>query len=173
MALDTRGQPIQVDQDSPQVRFPPPLIYLGALVLGIALDELLGARAGLARLHGLGLADGFRIGAAVAAMLTGMVIGLLATGRFNRAGTNVKPWQPSTALVTGGPFRWSRNPMYLALALIYIGLALVSDSVAALVLLIPVVVIIQTQVIAREEVYLESKFGDEYRAYKARVRRWL
>jgi protein-S-isoprenylcysteine O-methyltransferase Ste14 len=173
VAKGRREQTVQIDQDSPRVRFPPPLIYLGALLIGVAVDELIGARAGLARLHGLGLGDGLRTAAALAALVAGLVVGLLATGRFSRAGTNVKPWQPSTALVTGGPFRWTRNPMYLGMALIYVGLALIADSLTALVLLVPVLVIIDTQVIAREERYLEGKFGDEYRAYKARVRRWL
>lgn len=140
---------------------------------GLAFDALVADRAGLARLHGLGLANGPRIAAAIAALVIGLVLGLLAAGLFNRAGTNVKPWRTTTSLVTGGPFRWTRNPMYLAFTLIYIGLAIAADSVMTLVLLIPVLLIIHTQVIAREERYLEGKFGDEYRSYKARVRRWL
>ncbi|HUE78823.1 MAG TPA: isoprenylcysteine carboxylmethyltransferase family protein [Sphingomicrobium sp.] len=173
MAFGGREQPVQIDQDSPRVRFPPPLIYLGALLLGVGFDELIGARAGLARLHGLGLVAEVRIWPAIAALSTGVVIALLATGSFRRAGTDVKPWRSSTTLVTDGPFRWTRNPMYLGMSLIYIGLALAADSLAALLLLVPVLIIIQTQVIVREERYLEGKFGDEYRAYKARVRRWL
>jgi protein-S-isoprenylcysteine O-methyltransferase Ste14 len=168
-----REQPVQIDQDSPRVRFPPPLIYLGALLLGIAADRFIAGRSGLARLHGLGLADDVRIWIAVAVLATGLVIGLLAAGLFRRAGTDVKPWRSSTALVTDGPYRWTRNPMYLGMTFVYLGLAIAADSLTALVLLIPVLIIIQTQVIAREERYLESKFGDEFRAYTARVRRWL
>ena len=173
MPRGRRGQPIQIDQDSPRVRFPPPLIYLGALLLGIAADRFIGSSSGLARLHGLGLADDARIWIAVAVLAAGLIIGLLAAGFFRRAGTDVKPWRSSTALVTDGPYRWTRNPMYLGMSLVYIGLAVAADSLAALLLLIPVVIIIQTQVIAREERYLEGKFGDEFRAYTARVRRWL
>jgi protein-S-isoprenylcysteine O-methyltransferase Ste14 len=164
---------VQIDQDSPRVRFPPPLIYLGALLLGIATDQLIGARPGLARLHGLGLTAEVRVWLAVPVLAAGLIIGVLAAGLFRRAGTDVKPWRSSTALVTDGPYRWTRNPMYLGMTLVYVGLALGADSLAALVLLIPVLVIIQTQVIAREERYLEGKFGDEFRAYAARVRRWL
>ena len=114
-----------------------------------------------------------RIWLAVAMLAVGLIMGLLAAGLFRRAGTDVKPWRTSTALVTDGPYRWTRNPMYLGMTLVYLGLALAADSLVAVLLLIPVVVIIQTQVIAREERYLEGKFGDEFRAYKARVRRWL
>ena len=114
-----------------------------------------------------------RIWAAVVVLAAGLIIGLLAAGLFRRAGTDVKPWRSSTALVTDGPYRWTRNPMYLGMCLVYVGLAIAADSLAALLLLIPVLIIIQTQVIAREERYLEGKFGDEFRAYTARVRRWL
>ncbi len=173
MALGRRKQPIQVDQDSPRVRFPPPLIYLGALLLGIAVDRAIATRFGLASLQGLGLDANVRVWIAVLVLGAGLVIGLLAAGLFRRAGTDVKPWRSSTALVTDGPYRWTRNPMYLGMALIYFGLAIAADSLAALLLLIPVVIIMQTQVIAREERYLEGKFGDEFHSYKSRVRRWL
>ena len=126
----------------------------------MAFDALVADRAELARLHGLGLANDLRIAAAIAALVIGLVPGLLAAGLFNRAGTNVKPWRTTTSLVTDGPFRWTRNPMYLAFSLIYLGLALAADSLIALILLIPVLVIIYTQVIAREERYLEGKFGE-------------
>jgi protein-S-isoprenylcysteine O-methyltransferase Ste14 len=168
-----REQPVQIDQDSPRVRFPPPLIYLGALLLGIAVDKLIGTRSGLARLHGLGLRAEVRIWVSVAMLTAGLIIGLFAAGLFRRAGTDVKPWRSSTALVTDGPYRWTRNPMYLGMTFVYVGLAIAADSLAALLLLIPVVIIIKTQVIAREERYLEGKFGEEFRAYAARVRRWL
>jgi protein-S-isoprenylcysteine O-methyltransferase Ste14 len=88
-------------------------------------------------------------------------------------GTNVQPSQPSTSLVSTGLYRISRNPMYLGMALLYAGLALLLESIVALILLPVVLVIIQTQVIVREERYLEARFGDDYVAYKGRVRRWL
>ena len=124
-------------------------------------------------MHGLGLGAELRTWIAVAVLTAGLIVGLLAAGLFRRAGTDVKPWRSATALVTDGPYRWTRNPMYLGMSFVYLGLAIAADSLAALILLIPVVIIIQTQVIAREERYLEGKFGDEFRAYKARVRRWL
>jgi protein-S-isoprenylcysteine O-methyltransferase Ste14 len=87
---------------------------------------------------------------------------------MRRAGTNIRPDQPTLALVTDGAFRFSRNPLYLAATGLYVGVALLVDALWPLVLLIPMLA-----VVAREERYLEAKFGDAYRAYKARVRRWL
>jgi len=98
---------------------------------------------------------------------------LTAAGLFRRLGTNVPPSQPTTLIATTGPYRWTRNPMYLGMALIYAGLAIGFDGPIAFALLPLVLIAIQTQVIAREERYLEAKFGDDYRRYKADVRRWL
>ena len=80
---------------------------------------------------------------------------------------------PLNVIATTGPYRWTRNPMYLGMALIYAGLAIGVDGPIAFALLPLVLIAIQTQVIAREERYLEAKFGGDYRRYKAEVRRWL
>ena len=108
-------------------------------------------------------------------VLMGLAIGLIlwAALHFRRLRTAIIPFQPSTALVTSGPYRFTRNPMYLGMALIYVGAALLFDLRWALLLLPLVLLVIQTRVIALEERYLEAKFGDEYRAYRSRVRRWL
>jgi len=94
-------------------------------------------------------------------------------GLFLRRRTAVIPYKPATSLVTSGIYRWTRNPMYLGLALIYLGLALILNSLAALVLLPLVLSIIQSQVIAKEEAYLERTFGNDYVAYKKSVRPWI
>ena len=96
-----------------------------------------------------------------------------AFGRFRRAGTAVEPWRPSTALVTGGVYRFTRNPIYLGMALLYFGLALAVDSAVTLALLLPLLALVQVGVVSREERYLEAKFGDDYRRYRAAVRRWI
>ena len=80
---------------------------------------------------------------------------------------------PSTTVVTTGLYRLSRNPIYLGLAALYLGLAFAANSGWAVILLLPILAVMRYGVIAREERYLEAKFGDDYRAYKARVRRWL
>lgn len=92
---------------------------------------------------------------------------------FRRAGTHVAPGQPAAALVTAGPYRFTRNPIYIGFVLVYFGLSIVLTSVWILLLLLPVVLILQRGVVLREEAYLERKFGEAYRAYTARVPRWL
>lgn len=145
---------------------PPPLLYLGTLSVGLGLDHLLGVPS-----LGLGAPAKWLLGGTLAA--AGIALALPAARRFRRAGTHVEPWKPSNALVTGGIYRHTRNPMYLGLTLAYLGLAIAAGSPAALVLLLPLLVVVHYGVIAREERYLEARFGQPYRDYKARVRRWL
>lgn len=92
---------------------------------------------------------------------------------LTRAGTPVRPNQPTTAIVTDGPYRYTRNPLYLALTGVYTGISLIVNALWPLVLLVAVLFVIQWGVVAREERYLEGKFGESYLAYKRRVRRWL
>ena len=89
------------------------------------------------------------------------------------AGTNVNPSLPTTVLVVDGPFQFSRNPMYLARTLLYLGLGLLANALCVFVALLPLLVVMHHGVIKREERYLEGKFGDAYRQYRAAVRRWL
>jgi protein-S-isoprenylcysteine O-methyltransferase Ste14 len=103
----------------------------------------------------------------------GTVLFAWARTAFRRRRTALMPWTPSTSLVSDGPYSHSRNPIYLAFALIYLGVALVLDSGYVLVVLVVVVVLFDRLQIPREESYLEEKFGDEFRKYRARVRRWL
>ena len=152
--------------DGANVRFPPPLIYVGGLALGIAGGRFL-------NLPNLGLSPEIRdlLGGVFA--LVGFLVSFAGAGLFLRRGTAIIPFKPATQLVTSGIYRWTRNPMYLGMALIYAGLAIILNSLPALVLLPLVLAIIQRQVIAREEAYLERAFGDEYAAYRNQVRRWI
>lgn len=155
-----------VEPDSAGVRFPPPFIYLGALLLGLAAEQFVALRSfGINRW--LLVATGALLFAAGAATM------LAAAGLFRRLGTHVPPSRPTTLIATTGPYRWTRNPMYLGMTLVYAGIAVGFDGAIALALLPLVLIVIQRQVIAREERYLEAKFGDDYRRYKAEVRRWL
>ena len=152
--------------DGANVRFPPPLIYVIGLVLGLTAGRLL-------HVPGLGLTIQRRelLGAALA--VAGILVSFAGAGLFLRHDTAIIPFKPATSLVTSGVYRWTRNPMYLGMALIYLGLAVLLNSLPALVLLALVMWIVHRQVIAREEAYLERAFGDEYIAYKNQVRPWI
>lgn len=108
-----------------------------------------------------------------ACFLLPFALGLAALQAMRRARTSVNPDKPTTALLTNGPFRLSRNPMYLGMVVQYVGLALLFNSLWALALLPLALVVVHFTVIKREERYLEQKFGEEYQDYKARVRRWI
>lgn len=92
---------------------------------------------------------------------------------MHAAGTNVRPDRPTTAVVSTGPYRISRNPMYVSLCALQVGIALLIDGLMPLLFLIPLALTLHFGVIRREERYLEAKFGPDYIAFKSRVRRWL
>jgi protein-S-isoprenylcysteine O-methyltransferase Ste14 len=144
----------------------PPLIFLGFLAAATVLEAVVPLPVRAA--HAL---PRYLAGAALAAY--GFVMIVMGTRRFQAAGTNVPPNLPTTALVVDGIYRRTRNPLYLGLSLIYMGLSVAAGSFWAIGLVVPLLWVINTGVIAREERYLERKFGDAYRAYKARVRRWV
>lgn len=89
------------------------------------------------------------------------------------AETNINPFKPTTSIVRTGPFRFTRNPLYLAMTLIYLGLTLLANTWWCFPLLVPVLLLIHFGVVKREERYLERKFGDSYREYQSRVRRYF
>ncbi len=146
------------------IPIPPPLVYAVPLLLGIVVRR---------RAPGLPLPTWLRqtFGALLVA------VGVAGTGWFfrtlYRANTTFVPDHPVSALVTSGPFAYSRNPGYLSMATIYTGVALLTNSLAALIPLPGVLIIITRGVIEREEQYLERRFGESYRGYKGRVGRWL
>jgi protein-S-isoprenylcysteine O-methyltransferase Ste14 len=105
--------------------------------------------------------------------VVGLAIGGLAVRRFRSAGTSVVPGEPSTVLLETGPYRYTRNPIYIGIILIYSGLAIMATSAWMLLLLIPVLIVLQRGVVEREEAYLIEKFGEAYRKFQARVPRWL
>jgi protein-S-isoprenylcysteine O-methyltransferase Ste14 len=109
----------------------------------------------------------------VIAIALGFAAMFWALGWFMRIKTTPTHWEPTTALAAEGPYRFTRNPMYVGMALVQAGIALCFNALWPLLTLVPVLVIIRVQVIAREEAYLEAKFGSTYRDFKGRVRRWL
>ena len=115
------------------------------------------------------------ISAIIAGFLILIGIAVFAAGirNFSRAATPVQGTRPTRALVTTGIHGWSRNPIYLGMFLVYGGIGIVVRSPWILILALPLAITIRYGVVAREEAYLERRFGDAYRDYKARVRRWL
>lgn len=155
----------KVDADSARIMVPPPFVFLSFFMAGWGLGRLVGWSLPLAAPLRFGLA-GLLVGG------SGIIL-LAALWRFVRARTSPEPWKSTRTLIDRGLYAYSRNPMYLGMALLHAGTALALASPAALLMLLPALFVIQTQVIAREERYLEGKFGEAYRAYKTRVRRWL
>jgi protein-S-isoprenylcysteine O-methyltransferase Ste14 len=142
---------------------PPPVVFLGFLGLGFVLESLL---------PGAALPGWAQWGGAVV-IVAGAALMISFELAFKRAGTDANPYRPSTALATDGPYRFSRNPGYLGMAITYIGITLAAEAPWALVMLVPAILVIQYGVIAREERYLERLFGEEYLSYKRATRRWI
>jgi len=152
------------ERDIAGVVAPPPVIYGGALAIGLGLNAFLpspripaevASPVGIVLLAGGGLLGGSFISA------------------FRRARTPIDVGRPTTSLVTTGPYRISRNPGYLGLALAYAGIATLARAPWAFVTLIPALLIVDRMVIAREEQYLERRFGEDYRRFKSHTRRWI
>ena len=151
-------------KDAAGTSLPPPLTYLIGLLLGIPLGLVIPVQflpGGLGPIVGLPIA------------VVGLYVLPSAARAFSRNRTSVVPTEPTTKIVQEGPYSFSRNPIYLSFALIYLGIALAFSSFWAVVFLVPIMVFIDRGQIVREEKYLEKKFGDEYVQYKSRVRRWI
>lgn len=149
--------------DTPGVPFPPPLIPLSMFLLGVVLE----IAAGRGRVSGPDLPW---LGWAF--LTAGILMMGTALRAMVRAGTPVDPSEPAQALVTDGPFRYLRNPIYGGFVLVYLGGALALRLPGPLLLTPLVPIVLHLVVIAREEAYLERRFGEDYRRYKMRVRRW-
>ena len=151
--------------DNAQVLVRPPIALLIGIAAGVALDwfvPLPWLPASFPRAW---------IGWGVFGVGFALLVWAAATIRM--AGSNVPTNQPTTAIVEEGPYRLSRNPIYVAMFLALIGLAIALNTLWLLVMLVPFALVIRYGVVAREEKYLDRKFGDSYRSYRSRVRRWL
>ena len=159
MSDETRG-----DRDNPGVIAPLPLIYAGGLTVGLLANRLYPVHflpRGLSRVLGW------------PSVVAGLAIGLLGFHEMKRVQTNVDPRKPTTAIVSAGPYRYTRNPLYVGMTLIYAGFTARANALFAALLLPVVLHLMDHGVIEREERYLERKFGEEYLRYKEGVRRWI
>jgi protein-S-isoprenylcysteine O-methyltransferase Ste14 len=157
---------MKAENDNPNVLAPPPLIFLSGLCIGGLLKWLLPQQP----LLPIGW---IATGVGIVLIAIGLAIIVSAIVQMRRAKTNVEPWKPTTKILDQGLYGISRNPIYMAMTLVYIGIAAFFNSFWFLPSLVLVLPTIHYGVILREEKYLESKFGEEYLSYKKQVRRWL
>jgi protein-S-isoprenylcysteine O-methyltransferase Ste14 len=157
--------PTPTPSDHADVRVLPPVLYLGSIVLGVALHWIVP----------LGFASGGYLRALVGIVLAlaGFALGGWAFAYHRRTQQDPDPRKPSPELIGGGPYRYTRNPMYVGMALIQAGVGIALGNAWILLLLPPTMWANQRYVIEREEAYLERRFGPPYAAYRAAVRRWL
>jgi protein-S-isoprenylcysteine O-methyltransferase Ste14 len=162
--MNSSNQSTDSSPDNPGVIARPPLLYVAALAIILVLRWI---RPLPIPGHVIVLWTG------IAFLVFAMAI--LIAGRYalSSAGTNVNPALPTTTIVMSGPFRFSRNPLYVGLNLFLFGLTLTFDTWWGLIILVPLGIIMHRGVVLREERYLEQKFGDTYREYRSRVRRYL
>lgn len=151
----------------PQLKLiaPPPVLYIGAFLFGWAIHAVspiwISPTAFVPRMVGGCL------------LVLSAAFARWAFVTLRRWGTSASPKQPAQALATGGPFQWSRNPIYLAMTGLYLGLACLVNAFWPLILLVPLLLLMDWGVIRREEHYLAATFGETYTAYQSKVRRWL
>ncbi len=151
-------------EDRAAVRVPPPLLFVASTVAGALLERRLPV--------GLEASTATAVGAG-AALAAGVALIADALARLVRSGQHPEPWKPTPSIVDRGSYRHSRNPIYLGLALLQLAAGLWTAS-GWIILLLPVsVAAVQHWVIRHEEAYLLRRFGDDYRRYRRRVRRWL
>ena len=154
-------------RDAAAVRFPPPLIPLATILLGGFVDRVWPIDLGF------GLPAPIRYGAGGLVVACALTLASWAIAHFRARDQNEKPWTPTTAIVDAGPYRFTRNPMYLAMVLLCVGAAILLASEWILALTPVCAFALWWFAIRPEEAYLEGKFGESYAAYRRSVRRWL
>ncbi|HJZ87710.1 MAG TPA: isoprenylcysteine carboxylmethyltransferase family protein [Polyangia bacterium] len=159
------SSPVQSPQGGARVRFPPPVVFLGFLLLGAFVHYLVPLR--------FPLAGSIRLGAGALLVVVAIVLFLTAMRLFRATGQHPRPWLPTPSLIVEGPYRFSRNPLYLALTLVQIGVGLLLDDVWILALSAASLAVVHFIAVLPEEAYLLDKFGEPYRKYMASVRRYL
>lgn len=155
---------METKKDNPNVIAPPPLIFLSGLILGGIISWFYPLKF---------LPKTFSIATGISLIVIGLVSIAAIFLQMRKAKTNIEPWKPTTKILDAGFYAVSRNPIYLAMILIYLGISFLFNSVWFLPFLPFCILIIHFGVILREEKYLEDKFGAEYLNYKNRVRRWI
>jgi len=152
------------EQDSSGALAPPPVFFGIALAVGFVLDAIWPQPI---------LPQTIQYIVGFPLIVLSILAALTVVREFRRHKTNLDVHKPTTAIIATGPFRFSRNPVYLSLVVLVTGIAVAVDSYWLLITMLPAIAVVHKFVILREEAYLTRKFGDDYLSYKSGVRRWL
>lgn len=162
--LSGNKKPVAHEQDHPDVRFPPPLVHVLAVVAGGAIHYF-SPRAILP------VVPARWIGGVL--LILALILAFFSFRAFKRAKTTLRTDQPVSTLVTTGIYRFSRNPNYLSMTLLFLSLGILINSLWIIALLVPVTVWLWWRVVPAEEAYLLREFGQDYQDYQTEVRRWI
>lgn len=162
-AEPARQSLVDLPPDNPDLPVKPPVVFVVAMLIGYAVHWI---KPMAARPDGWG-------GLGIIFCVIAVGLGVWAAVALRRHHTDVRPWKPTTAIVSDGPYALTRNPIYLGFALLQLGIGLWGDRLAVVLMVIPAVAATNSWIISREEAYLSRKFGDAYEGYLRRVRRWV
>jgi len=152
------------NKDHPGVKLPPPILFLGLGLIGVGMEYAIPLSIGIdspANYSGVGV------------IIISIVSIMFMSKLFERNKTAIEPWKTTSKIITTGPYKYSRNPIYILFCGVPVGLGIAFDTYWALFAFIPALIIVYYSAVKKEEKYLESKFGQEYLDYKGKVRRWL
>jgi protein-S-isoprenylcysteine O-methyltransferase Ste14 len=149
-----------------KVRFPPPLVFLGAIVLGVIVQRT-------AVPLSLLFARGLRVATGVLILACGVSLVVSARILFTRTGQSPIPWKPTPELILQGPYRFTRNPMYVGVTLFVVGLGLTVNNIWISLFAAPALLVVHFIAVLPEERFLAEKFGESYRTFHAQVRRYV
>jgi len=154
------------NKDGAKVRFPPPLFFLGAIIAGVIVQRT-------SIPLSFSVAAGIRIAGGVLVLACGVSLVLSARIWFTRTGQSPIPWKPTPELILQGPYRFTRNPMYVGVTLFVIGLGLTLNNLWISLFAAPALLAVHFIAVLPEERYLAEKFGESYRSFLGRVRRYF
>ena len=152
------------NKDHPGVKLPPPILFLGLGLIGVGMEYAIPLSIGIdspANYSGIGV------------IIISIVSIMFMSKLFERNKTAIEPWKTTSKIITTGPYKYSRNPIYILFCGVPVGLGIAFDTYWALFAFIPALIIVYYSAVKKEEKYLEAKFGQEYLDYKGKVRRWL
>jgi protein-S-isoprenylcysteine O-methyltransferase Ste14 len=151
-------------KDNAGVKLPPPLVFLSITLVGFLIEYLSPLSMGVSSTYQF---------LGILLIFICFVSIVMISKIFKKRETAIKPWESTTNIISTGPYKYSRNPIYVLLCGLPIGLGIYFNSYWVLFAFIPALLLVYLSAVKREEKYLESKFGQEYLAYKGKVRRWL